>query len=160
MSVHDIQQKGLENKISVDAFTHPDDHHRVAKATLFVTCTRDGCATFRSPVMSSEVTWIMWSPLWRSSHLPNSEIFISNKNAFFIVTVHIVTDAVDATYWGTGITMGILFTFLRMSTSVQVHLVARWTNGVSWEAKNNMVLRKICGCHFCPLIFDKTKGNC
>ena len=36
------------------------------------------------------------SPLWRSTHLPNSEIFISQNNAFFIVTAHVVKDAVDA----------------------------------------------------------------
>ena len=45
VSVHDIQQKRLLNKISVYAFTHPGGHHRVANVTLFVTCTRDGCAT-------------------------------------------------------------------------------------------------------------------
>ena len=56
VSVHDIQQKRLLNKISVYAFTHPGGHRRVANATLFVACTCDGCATFRSPVTSSEVT--------------------------------------------------------------------------------------------------------
>ena len=56
VSVHDIQQKRLLNKISVYAFTHPGGQHRVANATLFVACTHDGCATFRSPVTSSEVT--------------------------------------------------------------------------------------------------------
>ena len=76
-SVHDIQQKRLLNKISVYAFTHPGGHHRVANATLSVACTCDGCATFRSPVTSLEVTLITWSPLWRSTHLPNSEIFIA-----------------------------------------------------------------------------------
>ena len=45
VSVHDIQQKRLMNKISVYAFTHPGGHHRVANVTLFVACTRDGCAT-------------------------------------------------------------------------------------------------------------------
>ena len=91
VSVHDIQQKRLLNKISVYAFTHPGGHHRVANATLSVTCTCEGCATFRSPVTSSEVTW---SPLWRSTHLPNSEIFIAWNNAFFIATAHVVKDAV------------------------------------------------------------------
>ena len=85
VSVHDIQQKRLLNKISVYAFTHPGGHHRVANATLFVACTLDGCATFWSPVTSSEV---MWSPLWCSTHLPNSEIFIAENNAFFIATPH------------------------------------------------------------------------
>ena len=94
VSVHDIQQKRLLNKISVYAFTHPGGHHRVANATLFVACTRDGCAAFRSPVTSSEVTWFMWSPLWCSTHLPNSEIFIARNNAFFIATAHVVKDAV------------------------------------------------------------------
>ena len=94
VSVHDIQQKQLLNKISVYAFTHPSGHHSVANATLSVACTCDGCATFRSPVTSSEVTWITWSPLWRSTHLPNSEIFIAWNNAFFITTVHVVKDAV------------------------------------------------------------------
>ena len=83
--VHDIQQKRLLNKISVYAFTHPSGHHRVANATLSVTCTCDGCATFRSPVTSSEVTLITWSPLWRSTHLPNQEIFIAWNNAFFYI---------------------------------------------------------------------------
>ena len=41
VSVHDIQQKRLLNKISVYAFTHPGGHHRVANATLSVACTRD-----------------------------------------------------------------------------------------------------------------------
>ena len=71
VSVHDIQQKRLLNKISVYAFTHPGGPPRVANATLFVACTRDGFATFRSPVTSSEVTWFTWSPLWRSTHLQN-----------------------------------------------------------------------------------------
>ena len=73
-------------------------HHGVAKATLFVMCTSDGCATFWSPVMSSEVMWIMWSASfeWCLTHLPNSEIFIAQNNAFFIVTGHVVKDAVDA----------------------------------------------------------------
>ena len=93
VSVHDIQQKRLLNKISVYTFTHPGGHHRVANATLFVACTRDGCATFRSPVTSSEVTWFTWSPLWRSTHLPNSEIFIARNNAFFIAIAHVVKDA-------------------------------------------------------------------
>ena len=94
VSVHDIQLKRLLNKISVYAFTHPGGHHRVANATLSVACKCDGCATFRSPVTSSEVTWITWSPLWRSTHLPNSEIFNARNNAFFIVTAHVVKDAV------------------------------------------------------------------
>ena len=34
VSVHDIQQKRLLNKISVYAFTHPGVHQRVANATL------------------------------------------------------------------------------------------------------------------------------
>ena len=93
VSVQDIQQKRLLNKISVYTFTHPGGHHRVANATLFVACTRDGCATFWSPVTSSEVTWFTWSPLWRSTHLPNSEIFIARNNAFFIATAHVVKDA-------------------------------------------------------------------
>ena len=101
VSVHDIQQKRLLNKISVYAFTHPGGQHRVANATLFVTCTRDGCTTFRSPVTSSEVTWITWSPLWRSTHLPNSEIFNARNNAFFIATGHVVEDAAHGE--GTGI---------------------------------------------------------
>ena len=92
-SVHDIQQKRLLNKISVYTFTHPGGHHRVANATPFVACTRDGCATFLSSVTSSEVTWFTWSPLWRSTHLPNSEIFIARNNAFFIATAHVVKDA-------------------------------------------------------------------
>ena len=94
VSVHDIQQNRLLNKISVYAFTHRGGQHRVATATHFVACTRDGCDTFRSPVTSSEVTWITWSPLWRSTHLPNSEIFIARNNAFFIATAHVVKDAV------------------------------------------------------------------
>ena len=94
VSVHDIQQNRLLNKISVYAFTHRGGQHLVANATLFVACTRDGCATFRSPVTSSEVTWITWSPLWRSTRLPNSEIFIARNNAFFIVTAHVVKDVV------------------------------------------------------------------
>ena len=99
VSVHDIQQKRLLNKISVYAFIHPGGHHRVANAlccqwTLFVACTHDGCATFRSPVTSSEVTWFTWSPLWRSTHWPNSEIFIDRNNAFFIATAHVVKDTV------------------------------------------------------------------
>ena len=94
VSVHDIQQKRLLNKNSVYAFTHPGGHHRVANATISVACTCDGCATFRSPVTSSEVTWITWSPLWRSTHLPNSEIFIAWNNAFFIATAHVVKGAV------------------------------------------------------------------
>ena len=93
VSVHNIQQKRLLNKISVYTFTHPGGHHRVANATLFVVCTRDGCATFRSPVTSSEVTWFTWSPLWPSTHLPNSEIFIARNNAFFIATAYVVKDA-------------------------------------------------------------------
>ena len=44
VSVHDIQQKRLLNKISVYAFTHPGGHHRVANATLSVACTCDDCA--------------------------------------------------------------------------------------------------------------------
>ena len=68
VSVHDIHQKRLMNKSVVYAFTHPGGHHRVANATLSVACTRGGCATFWSPVTSSEVTWITWSPLWRSTH--------------------------------------------------------------------------------------------
>ena len=32
-------------------------------------------------------------------------------------------------------------------------------HGVSLEAKNDMVLHKICGCHFCPQIFDVTKSK-
>ena len=91
VSVQDIQHKRLLNKTSVYAFTHPGGQHRVANATLFVACTRGGCATFRSPVTSSEVTW---SPLWRSTHLPNSEIFNARNNAFFIATAHVVKDAV------------------------------------------------------------------
>ena len=125
VSVHDIQQKWLLNKISVYAFTHPDGHHRVANATLFVACKRDSCATFRSPVTSSEVTWFTWSPLWRSTHLPNSEIFIARNNAFFIATSHVVI-----TCYGredTGITMSIIFAYLRVSSSVQVRVVARRT---------------------------------
>ena len=94
VSVRDIQQKRLLNKISVYAFTHPGGHHRIANAKLFLACTRDGYATFRSPVTSSEVTWITWSPLWRSTHLPNSEIFIARNNAFFIATTHVVKGAV------------------------------------------------------------------
>ena len=94
LSVHDIQQKRLLNKISVYAFTHPGGHQRVANATLSVACTCDSCATFRSPVTSSEVTWITWSPLWRSTHLPNSEIFIAWNNASFIATAHVVKDVV------------------------------------------------------------------
>ena len=42
VSVHDIQQKRLLNKISVYTFTHPGGHHRVANATLFVACTCGG----------------------------------------------------------------------------------------------------------------------
>ena len=42
VSVHDIQQKRLLNKISVYAFTHPGGHHRVANAMLSVACTCDG----------------------------------------------------------------------------------------------------------------------
>ena len=63
VSVQDIQQKRLLNKISVYVFTHPGGHHRAANAMLFVACTHDGCATFRSPVTSSEVSWFTWSPL-------------------------------------------------------------------------------------------------
>ena len=94
VSVHDIQQKRLLNKISVYTFTHPGGHHRVADATLSVACTCDSCATFRSPVTSSEVTWITWSPLWRSTHSPNSEIFNARNNTFFKATAQVVTDAV------------------------------------------------------------------
>ena len=112
VSVQDIQQKGLLNKISLYAFTHPNGHHHVAKAMLFMVCMRDGCATFWSPMTSSEVTRIMWSPLWHSIHLPNSEIFIAQNNEFFIATRHIVQDAADATDWGTRISMGTLFAFL------------------------------------------------
>ena len=100
--VHDIQQKGHLNKMSVYAFTHPDRHHHVAKAMLFVACTCDGCATFRSPVMSSEVKWITWSPLWHLTHLPNSGIFIAQNNAVFIVTAHVVKDGADTTDHGWG----------------------------------------------------------
>ena len=115
VSVYNIQQKGLLNKISVYAFTHPDSHHCVAKATLFIACTHDGCGSLQSPVTSSEVTWS-----WHATHVLNSEIFISQNNAFFIVTTHAVKNAVDTTDWGTGITMGVLFAFLRMSTFVKV----------------------------------------
>ena len=94
VSVHEIQQKPLLNKINVYAFIHRGGQHHVANATLFVTCTRDGCATFRSTMTSSEVTWITWSPLWCSTHLPNSEIFIARNNAFFIATMHVVKDIV------------------------------------------------------------------
>ena len=111
---------------------------------------------FRLPVTSSEVTWITWSPLWCSTHLPNSEIFIAQNNAFFIATAYVVKDAADTTDCGTGL-MGILFTFLHVSPSVQMRVVARRTNDVSLEVKNSMVLHKICGCHFCPAIFDPTK---
>ena len=93
-------KKGLWNKISLYAFTHPDGCHLIAKATLFVTSMHDGCATFQSPMPASEVTW-MWSALCCSINLPNSEIFIAQNNAFFIATVHIVKDAADATDWGT-----------------------------------------------------------
>ena len=151
MSVHDIQQKGLLNKISVYTFTHPDGHHHVGKVTLFVVWTCHGCATFWSPVTSLEVMWITWSPLWHSTHLTNSEIFIYQNNTFFIATAHDVEDA-DCS---TGVTMGILFTFLRVLISAQG---CRQTNGVNREAKNNMVLYKICGCHFCPLSFYPTKS--
>ena len=57
-------------------------------------------------------------------------------------------------YWDNN---GLLFAFLRMSSSVQVRVVARQTNGASWEVKNDMVLHKICGSHFCPPIFNLTK---
>ena len=124
VSVHDIQQKQLLNKISVYAFTHPGGHHRVANATLSVACT---CATFRSPVTSSEVTW---PPLWRLTHLPNSEIFIAWNNAFFIATAHVVKDAAH-----TGITMGIIFAFLRVSSSVQVRVAARRTMASAGKRK-------------------------
>ena len=133
MSVHDIQQKRLLNKISVYTFTHPGGHHRVANATLFVACTRDGCATFRSPVTSSEVTRFTWSPLWRSTHLPNSEIFIARNNAFFIATVHVVKDAAHGE--DAGITMSIIFACLRVSSSVQVHVVARRTMASAGKRK-------------------------
>ena len=129
VSVHDIQQKQLLNKISVYAFTSlliPAD----ITVLLSVACTCDGCATFRSPVTSSEVTWITWSPLWRSIHLPNSEIFIAWNNAFFIATAHVVKDPAH-----TGITMGIIFAFLRVSSSVQVRVVARRTMASAGKRK-------------------------
>ena len=58
------------------------------------------------------------------------KIFITQNNAFFTATVQVVKDAADATDWDTGITMGTLFAFLLMSPSVQVHVVARQTNGI------------------------------
>ena len=133
VSVHDIQQKRLLNKISVYTFTHPGGHHRVANATLFVACTRDGCATFGSPVTSSEVTWFTWSPLWRSTHLPNSEIFIARNNAFFIATAHVVKDAAHGE--DAGITMSMIFAYLRVSSSVQVRVVARRTMASAGKRK-------------------------
>ena len=63
VSVHDIQQKGL--KLVFMLLLIPTDN-RVAKAMLFLACMREGCATFRSPITSSGVTWITWSPLSRS----------------------------------------------------------------------------------------------
>ena len=75
--------KWLLDKISVYAFTH---HVLPMRRFSSHARTRDGCAPFRSAVMSSEVMWITWSPLWRSTHLPNSEIFIDQNNAFFIAT--------------------------------------------------------------------------
>ena len=61
----------------------------------------------------------------------------------FIATAHVVRDTADATDRGTWITMGILFAFLCASPSVQVRVVAGPTNGVSREAKNNMVMHML-----------------
>ena len=47
--------KSILIKISVHPVTHPDGHHRAAKATIVVACAHDGFATFRSPVTSSEI---------------------------------------------------------------------------------------------------------
>ena len=78
----------------------------------------------------SEVRLIAY---WRW-HLPNSEICIAQNNAFFIVTAHVVKDAADASDWGTGITMGKSFAFLRVLPSVQMrspgHQLVRYRHNV------------------------------
>ena len=77
--------------------------------------------------------WILGSPLWCSPRLPNSEILIAQNNAFFIATARVAKDSANATDWE--VTMGILLVLLRVLPSVQVHMVARRTNGVSREVK-------------------------
>ena len=81
VSVHDIQQKRLLNKISVYAFTHPGGHHRVANVTLFVACT----LVVVPPVTSSEVTWFTWCMTlnsfteFRNLYCPEQCIFHSDR---------------------------------------------------------------------------------
>ena len=89
-----FSKKGFWIKLVFTILLIPDGHDCVANATLFDACLYDGCATFRSPVTSSEVTWITWSPIWHPTHLPNLEIFIAQNNAFSIATAHVVKDAV------------------------------------------------------------------
>ena len=59
---------------------------------------------------------------------------IAKNNAFFIAAAY-VKDTADATDWGTGITMGVLFAFLLMSPSVQVRVVARRTMASAGKQK-------------------------
>ena len=55
-----------------------------------------------------------------------------------IFIAYVIKDAANATDWGTEITMGILFAFLRVAPSVQMRVVARRNHGVSREAKNSI----------------------
>ena len=55
VSVHDIQQKRLLNKISVYAFTHPGGHHRVANANDLIQRHKAGLGSPYHTVRSKPV---------------------------------------------------------------------------------------------------------
>ena len=90
VSVHDIQQNDFWIKLVFTLLLIPAD---ITVLPMWRFSSRARVMVV-PPVTSSEVTWFTWSPLWRSTHLPNSEIFIARNNAFFIATAHVVKDAV------------------------------------------------------------------
>ena len=94
VSVHDIQQKRLWIKLVFTLLLIPADS-TVLPMRCFSLCARVMVVPpFDHPWHYQEVTWITWSPLWCSTHLPNSEIFNARNNALFIATVHVVKDTV------------------------------------------------------------------
>ena len=131
VSVHDIQQKRLLNKISVYTFTHPCGHHRVADATLSVACTCDSCATFRSPERHQR------SRESRDHHYDAQLIYRIQKSLMpgtmhFSKRPRTLLRTLWRRYWDDN---GLLFAILGVSCSVQARVVARRTNGVSQEAR-------------------------